>query len=185
MCARAEVALVGGGNSAGQAAVYLSQHAAKVSVLVRGPSLAASMSSYLIERIAATGNIELCPHSELTQLHGEPGQPLEAVSWRSGKDGRAVQHAVRNVFLFVGADPETTWLAGCGVQLDAHGFVATGAAAIQPGQARPPGALESSVPGVFAVGDVRSGSIKRVGAAIGEGAAAVAAIHQHLAALQR
>jgi thioredoxin reductase (NADPH) len=180
MCAQTEVALVGGGNSAGQAAVFLSQHAAKVYMLVRGPSLAASMSRYLIDRIEAAPNIELRPHTELTQLHGELPGGLSAVTWRERKEGVEEQRPLRNVFLFVGADPETAWLANCGVRLDAHGFVLTGPAAAP--HAVNKAALEASVPGVFAVGDVRSGSVKRVGGAIGEGAAVVAAIHQHLAA---
>jgi thioredoxin reductase (NADPH) len=180
MCAQTEVALVGGGNSAGQAAVFLSQHAAKVHMLVRGPSLAASMSRYLIDRIEAAPNIELRPHTELTQLHGELPGGLNAVTWRERKQGVEEERPLRNIFLFVGADPETAWLANCGVRLDAHGFVLTGLAAVPSAATKAP--LEASVPGVFAVGDVRSGSVKRVGGAIGEGAAVVAAIHQHLAA---
>ena len=187
MCAQSEVVLVGGGNSAGQAAVFLAQHAARVSMLVRGPNLAASMSRYLIDRIQATANIELCPQSELTRLHGDATQGLAAVSWRDGTKGVEMEQAIRHVFLFVGADPETDWLAGCGVAVDAHGFVLTGqAASAAPGAAPTwsPSGLETSVRGVFAVGDVRSGSVKRVGAAIGEGAAVVAAIHQCLASRQ-
>ena len=175
MCQQTEVVLVGGGNSAGQAAVYLSQHASKVHMLVRGPSLAASMSQYLVDRIAAAPNIALCTHASLTQLDGAPGQPLQGVRWRMGDE--EVAHTLANVFLFVGADPETGWLDGCGVLLDRLGFVLTGTAA------QAPAALETSVPGVFAIGDVRAGSTKRVGAAIGEGAAVVAALHQYLAAL--
>jgi len=181
ICAGTEVALVGGGNSAGQAAVFLAQHAAKVSMLVRGPSLAASMSRYLIDRISATPNIELLPHTELTRLHGDTLNGLAAVSWRDHRAGIEHEQPVRNVFLFVGAEPETAWLDGCGVAVDSHGFVLTGAAAARAdGRAAAP--LESNLPGVFAVGDVRSGSVKRVGGAIGEGAAAVAQIHQYLAA---
>ena len=180
MCSGAEVILVGGGNSAGQAAVFLSQQSAKVNVLVRGPSLAASMSRYLIDRIEATPNIELRPHSEVTQLHGDAAEGLAAVTWRDHRRDIEQQVPVRNVFLFVGAEPETQWLEGCNVAIDKHGFVLTGALAASPGHA--PAPLETSVTGVFAVGDVRSGSTKRVGAAIGEGAAAVAMIHQHLAA---
>jgi thioredoxin reductase (NADPH) len=183
MCSQTEVVLVGGGNSAGQAAVFLSQHAAKVNVLVRGPSLAASMSRYLIDRIEATPNIELQPHTELTQLHGEALTGLSGVTWRNRQTGDEQRKDLRNVFLFVGADPETTWLKGCDVAVDPHGFVLTGAAAAGRPDGKPAAPLESSVPGVFAVGDVRSGSVKRVGGAIGEGAAAVAQIHQHLAAL--
>jgi len=178
MCSRAEVALVGGGNSAGQAAVFLSQQAAKVSILVRGPSLAASMSRYLIDRIENAPNIELCPFTELVALRGDPAKGLDGVTWRDRQNGLDEECSVKHVFLFVGADPETTWLEGCGVMVDEHGFVCTGVAV----EGRRTAALETSVPGVFAVGDVRSGSVKRVGGAIGEGAAAVASIHQYLAA---
>jgi thioredoxin reductase (NADPH) len=181
MCANAEVALVGGGNSAGQAAVFLAQHAAKVFVLIRGPSLAASMSRYLIDRIGAAPNIALRPHTELTQLHGDVAQGLTAVSWRDLNTNIEEKRAIRHVFLFVGADPETKWLRGCGVALDSHGFVVTGQATAGESAANVPAPLESNVRGVFAVGDVRSGSVKRVGGAIGEGAAAVAQIHQYLA----
>lgn len=182
MCAQTEVALVGGGNSAGQAAVFLSTHASKVHVLVRGSGLAASMSRYLIDRIEATPNIELRPHTEMTQLHGDAVAGLSGVSWRNHHAGTEEHTAIRNVFLFVGAEPETRWLEGCNVRVDRSGFVLTGAAASVRQDGPQPAPLESSVPGVFAVGDVRSGSVKRVGGAIGEGAAAVAQIHQYLAA---
>jgi len=178
MCSGTEVVLVGGGNSAGQAAVFLSEHASKVHVLVRGPGVAASMSRYLIDRIDATPNIEIHPHTQLTQLHGELPDGLTAVTWRNSRKVLEEQRPMRHVFLFVGADPETDWLNSCGVALDSHGFVLTGNAcsSVAPGVT----SLESSVPGVFAVGDVRSGSVKRVGAAIGEGAAVVALIHRYL-----
>lgn len=181
LCAQQEVALVGGGNSAGQAAVFLSQHAAKVNVLVRGPSLAATMSRYLIDRIEATPNIELHPHTELVSLHGDPASGLNGATWRCRLTGDEEQCPTRNIFLFIGAVPETDWLEGCGVSVDKHGFVLTGEAARGGFPARPAAALETSVSGVFAVGDVRSGSVKRVGGAIGEGAAVVALIHKHLA----
>jgi thioredoxin reductase (NADPH) len=181
MCAQQEVALVGGGNSAGQAAVFLSQHAAKVNILVRGPSLAATMSRYLIDRIEAASNIELHPHTELMQLHGDPATGLNGATWRCRQTGLEEDCPTRNIFLFIGAVPETDWLEGCGVVVDKSGFVLTGEAARKGFPAKPVAALETSVPGVFAVGDVRSGSVKRVGGAIGEGAAAVAQIHQHLA----
>jgi thioredoxin reductase (NADPH) len=180
LCAQQEVALVGGGNSAGQAAVFLSRHAAKVNVLVRGPSLAASMSRYLIDRIEATPNIELHPHTQLVKLNGDSGEGLTGARWRCQTTGDEHDCAARNIFLFVGAEPETSWLDGCGVSVDKHGFVLTGDAASSGFPARPSAALESSVQGVFAVGDVRSGSVKRVGGAIGEGAAVVALIHRHL-----
>ena len=179
-CAQQEVALVGGGNSAGQAAVFLSQHAARVHMLVRGPSLAASMSRYLIDRIEATPNIELRPHAELAQLHGELPGGLAGVSWRDRRSGREEERALRHVFLFVGAEPETRWLDGCGVAVDKHGFVLTGASVGTTTDGFEPAPLETSIPGLFAVGDVRAGSVKRVGGAIGEGAAVVAQIHHHL-----
>jgi thioredoxin reductase (NADPH) len=180
MCTQSEVVLVGGGNSAGQAAVFLAESALNVHMLVRGPGLAASMSRYLIDRIEATANIELHPHTQLTELHGDLPSGLAAVTWRDGRTGLEEQRPIRHVFLFVGADPETDWLDGCHVARDANGFVLTGNACAShtPGALSAP--LESNVPGVFAVGDVRSGSVKRVGGAIGEGAAVVALIHQYL-----
>jgi thioredoxin reductase (NADPH) len=181
LCAGEEVVLVGGGNSAGQAAVFLAQHARKVLMLVRGPSLAASMSRYLIERLEAAGAIELRYHSEVTALHGDNTQGLTGVTVRDNQSGKEEQRATRNVFLFVGADPETSWLEKCEVALDGHRFVRTGKDVEGRAPERQPLPLETAVPGVFAVGDVRCGSVKRVGGAIGEGAAAVAQIHQHLA----
>jgi thioredoxin reductase (NADPH) len=182
LCSALEVALVGGGNSAGQAAVFLSRHAARVHMLVRGPGLAATMSRYLIDRIEHTANIELRPHTELSGLHGDGPGGLAGVSWLDRHTGTEERRPLRHVFLFVGAEPETGWLAGCGVAVDAHGFVRTGPGLGALADGFEPAPLESSVPGVFAVGDVRSGSVKRVGAAIGEGAAAVAQIHRYLAA---
>jgi len=184
MCAQSEVILVGGGNSAGQAAVFLAGYAAKVLMLVRGPSLAASMSRYLIDRIDATPTIELRPNTVLTQLHGDPVAGLAAVSWHDRRAGLTEQRPIRHVFLFVGAEPETDWLIGCRIGLDAHGFVLTGRPAASYANGQEPAPLESNLPGVFAVGDVRSGSVKRVGGAIGEGAAVVAMIHQRLAVSQ-
>jgi thioredoxin reductase (NADPH) len=177
LCAGEEVILVGGGNSAGQGAVFLSGHASKVRMMVRGPGLAESMSRYLIDRIAAAPNIELMTETELVALSGAAGGNLEGVRWRDRGAGREIEAAVRNVFLFVGADPATEWLQGC-VALDKAGFVITGVGLVNGGPASSP--LESSVPGVFAVGDARSGSVKRVGGAIGEGAQVVAAIHNFL-----
>ena len=178
LCAGEEVILVGGGNSAGQGAVFLSGHASKVRMMVRGPGLADSMSRYLIDRIAATANIELMTETEIVALSGAAGGALKRVRWRDRRDGRETEGAIRNVFLFVGADPATEWLQGC-VALDKAGFVMTGVTPANGASALSP--LESSVPGVFAVGDVRSGSVKRVGGAIGEGAAVCAAIHKFLA----
>jgi len=172
LCARQEVALVGGGNSAGQAAVFLAPHVERVHVLVRGDGLAETMSKYLIERLAATPNVTIHPRTEVTELHGDEQRGLSAIGWHCRDTGADERCDIRHLFLFIGADPETGWLAGCGIGLDARGFVLTGAGS---------DALETSVPGVFAVGDVRSGSVKRVGSAIGEGAAVVAQIHRHLA----
>jgi thioredoxin reductase (NADPH) len=183
LCAGEDVALIGGGNSAGQAAVFLANHASKVHMLIRGQGLAASMSRYLIDRITATSSIELHSNTEVTQLFGDAGARLASISWREGRAGVEATYLVRNLFVFVGADPETEWLRGSGVVLDAHGFVVTGRP-VQTTDARPPMALESSVPGVYAVGDVRSGSVKRVGGAIGEGAAAVALLHERLSRLR-
>ncbi len=178
LCAGEEVIVVGGGNSAGQGAVFLSGHAAKVRMMVRGPGLADSMSRYLIDRIEATSNIELMTETEIVALDGPVEGGVERVRWRDRKNGAESEAPIRNVFLFIGADPATEWLAGCGVEVDKAGFVVTGA---HCSAAAPLSPLQSSMPGVFAVGDVRSGSVKRVGGAIGEGAAVVAAIHGFLA----
>src|SRR5260221_6478389 len=176
MCAGEEVVLVGGGNSAGQAAVFLSGYAAKVWMLVRGPGLAASMSKYLIDRIAATPNIELLTRSEIVGLAGSRQSGVESVTWRNGEAGRDETRAIRHVFLFLGADPSTQWLKDCDVAVDDRGFVTTGEDLTLP--------LQTSVPGVVAIGDVRAGSVKRVGGAIGEGAPVVAQSHSLLAALR-
>src|SRR2546430_1997269 len=179
LCANQDVILVGAGNSAGQAAVFLSGHARKVFMVIRGGGLGASMSRYLIERIEATPNIELIFNAEVVGLEGIDGVALERVRWRSRLSPEVFTMDIRNLFLFVGADPATGWLDGCGVTLDRGGFVVTGAQSEQ-NQGRPVPPLETSVPGVFAVGDVRSGSVKRVGGAIGEGAQVVAALHGFL-----
>jgi len=177
LCRGEEVVLVGGGNSAGQAAVFLSAHAAQVTMLVRGAGLAATMSRYLIDRIEAAPNIRVLARQELTELEGDAAGHLADVAWRDRDSGETTRRPVRNVFLFIGASPETAFLAGCGMELDRAGFVVTG------GEGR--GEHESSLRGVFAVGDVRAGSTKRVGAAIGEGAAVVAALHRFLEAQAR
>jgi thioredoxin reductase (NADPH) len=181
LCAGTPVVVVGGGNSAGQAAVYLAGHASHVYVAVRGPTLAASMSRYLMDRVSSIPNVEVLVDTELCELDGDPVGGLTGVAWRCRRDGRQSHQPVRNVFLFVGAEPEAEWLRGCGVAIDPKGFVLTGDAVERPGREKA-AALETSVPGVFAIGDVRSGSVKRVGAAIGEGAAAVSMIHRRLAA---
>jgi thioredoxin reductase (NADPH) len=180
LAAGEEIVLVGGGNSAGQAAVFLSTHAAKVRMLVRGDGLAQSMSRYLIDRISNTPNIELMAQTEIASLHGNADTGLERVRWRNRQTGAETESAIRNVFLFIGAAPATDWLAGCGVEVDKAGFVITGAKRCEFAAQGLGNALESSVPGVYAVGDVRSGSVKRVGAAIGEGAQVVNALHGFL-----
>ena len=172
-CRQEHVALVGGGNSAGQAAVFLAGFAAKVSMLVRDDGLETTMSRYLIDRIEATANIEVLTRTEIVALAGGPGSRLERVRWRRARTGEETELPIRNVFLFVGVEPATGWLEGCGVALDAEGFVRTGSGDHQ----QRPLPMESNVLGVFAVGDVRSGSTKRVGGAIGEGAAVVPQLH--------
>jgi thioredoxin reductase (NADPH) len=185
LCRNEEVALVGGGNSAGQAAVYLSHYAKKVWMIVRGPSLSESMSQYLIDRIAATANIELLTCTEIVGLWGKEQGQLEGIRWRDRRTGVEVEKTIRNVFMFIGAEPATEWLSDCNVSLDSKGFVQTGTN-IPPDDllsadgASRPASLESNVTGVFAVGDVRSESVKRVGAAIGEGATVVQQIHAFL-----
>jgi thioredoxin reductase (NADPH) len=179
LCAAQDIVLVGGGNSAGQAAVFLSGHARRVNMVIRGGGLGASMSRYLIERIEAASNIELIFNTEIVGLEGTKDVALERVRWRSRLSGEESGIDIRNMFLFVGADPATGWLDGCGVKVDRAGFVLTGAQC-RPGEDQLASALETSVRGVFAVGDVRSGSVKRVGGAIGEGAQVAAALHGFL-----
>jgi thioredoxin reductase (NADPH) len=172
LCGGQEVALIGAGNSAGQAAVYLASHVRKVWLIVRGESLEATMSHYLVERIKAQPNIEILTSTEVVALEGHEGD-LERVSWRDRGSDEGRTHPIRHLFLFIGADPNTDWLARCGVALDSKGFVRTGG---EHGRH----ALETNRTGVFAIGDVRSGSVKRVAAAVGEGAQVVAALHAYL-----
>ena len=174
LCAGQEVALVGGGNSSGQAAVYLAGEVAKVWMLVRASGLEASMSRYLVDRIAGLPNVEVLPQTEVVGLEGHDGV-LEAMRWRHVRSGEETRRAIRHLFLFIGADPCTSWLTGSGVALDAKGFVQTGA---DIGDGRR--LLETSRSGVFAIGDVRAGSTKRVAAAVGEGAQVIAAVHAFL-----
>jgi thioredoxin reductase (NADPH) len=183
-----EVVLVGGGNSAGQAAVFLASHASRVHMLVRGDGLAESMSQYLVDRIAASERIVLHTGAEVVRLQGERAG-LNGVTWRLRASGQEQALNTRYLFLFVGAVPNTGWLNGCWVELDRYGFVLTGhnidqEALSQAGWAgdRQPAPLETSIPGVFAIGDVRAGSVKRVAAAVGEGAAVVAQLHTYLSA---
>jgi len=178
LCRNENVALLGGGNSAGQAAVFLASHARQVRMLVRGPSLSRTMSHYLIDRIAASANIEVLCDTEVVDLLGTADQGLQGVRWRNRRTGAEEEHAMAHFFLFTGADPAASWLAGCGVPLDDKGFIRTGADVGSIDRDLLP--LETGVEGIFAVGDVRSGSVKRVGAAIGEGAAVVAQLHTFL-----
>ena len=181
LCRGEEVALVGGGNSAGQAVVYLASHARHVHVLIRAKGLGASMSRYLIDRIASLPNVTLHGETEIASLHGKDGA-LESVECRTATGSLTL--SAKHLFLFTGADPKTDWLEGCRVATDAKGFVVTGMAgadSLRYGVM----SLETSVPGVFAIGDVRSASIKRVAAAVGEGAAVVAQIHSSLSERQR
>jgi thioredoxin reductase (NADPH) len=175
LCAGQEVALVGAGNSAGQAAVYLASRAAKVWLLVRGRDLASSMSRYLVDRIAALQNVEVRTKVEVGRLEGSDGI-LESVTWRRTGSGEEERRPIGHLFLFIGAMPNTEWLSGSGVALDPKGFVLTGGEAADDRHA-----LETSLEGVFAIGDIRSGSVKRVAAAVGEGAQVVAALHTCLA----
>jgi thioredoxin reductase (NADPH) len=184
-CRQAEVILVGGGNSAGQGAVFLSTYARKVYMLLRGASLHEHMSRYLVDRIKATPNIEVLTQTEIVALLGSPESNLERVRWRHNPTGQETEKPIRNVFVFIGADPATEWLRDSGVILDGKGFVLTGPDAViggpaAPGADRHPMSLETSQLGVFALGDVRSGSVKRIGAAIGEGAEVVAQLHAFL-----
>lgn len=173
LCGGQEVALVGAGNSAGQAAVYLASHVRKVALLARGGSLDATMSRYLVERIRAQPNIEVLTETEIEALEGDQGN-LGSIRWRNRASGEETTRPIRHLFLFIGADPNTDWLAHCNVALDTKGFVRTGT---DIGS----GLMETSRSGVFAIGDVRSGSVKRVAAAVGEGAQVVAALHAYLA----
>ncbi|MCP5426526.1 MAG: FAD-dependent oxidoreductase [Gammaproteobacteria bacterium] len=176
LCANQEVALVGAGNSAGQAAVFLAGHARKVWLLARR-ELSETMSRYLIDRIAAQSNIEVLTRTEASALHGADGQ-LQSVTWTHRATNEATERPVRQLFLFIGAEPNTDWLASSGIALDEKGFVITGPTA---GKGRHP--LETSRAGVYAIGDVRCGSTKRVAAAVGEGAQVVAAIHARFSQL--
>ena len=171
LCAGQEVALVGAGNSAGQAVVYLSQHVKKVWMIVRGQSLEATMSQYLVERIKSLPNVEVLTRTEICGLEGEDGT-LQSVRWKNRDTGAESLHAIGHLFLFIGAEPNTDWLRDSGVALDGKGFIITG---------NDRHALATSRDGVFAIGDVRSGSIKRVAASVGEGAQVVAALHAFLA----
>ncbi len=180
LCAGEEVALVGGGNSAGQAVVFLAPKVKTLHLIIRGQSLEASMSSYLIERIAALPNVEIHTGTEVCGVEGDKTSGLSGVVFHDRTSNTEHTCPVRHLFLFIGADPNADWLGGC-VSVDPHGFVVTGAGEghRESGTALP---LETDRPGVFAIGDVRAGSTKRVAASVGEGAAVVSQIHAYLAA---
>jgi thioredoxin reductase (NADPH) len=184
LCGGEEVIVVGGGNSAGQAAVFLAETTKRVHMLVRSAGLAESMSRYLIRRIEETATIALRPYTEIVGVEG--GDHLEFVRWQNNQTRQTEEHKIRHIFVMTGADPNTSWLDGC-VALDDKGFIKTGldlspdnlSAAGWP-LTRQPYLLETSLPGVFAVGDVRGGSIKRVASAVGEGSTAVSFVHKVL-----
>jgi thioredoxin reductase (NADPH) len=187
-CEGEQVAVVGGANSAGQAAVFLSQSAHHVHMLVRGAELSSTMSRYLIQRLTENSNIELHFNTEIVALEGESS--LRRIAWRDSATGVVSTHDIQHLFLMTGASPRTEWLRGC-VALDDKGFILTGRdldAAAPPGEykwplARAPQMLETSLPGVFAVGDARAGNVKRVASAVGEGAISVHMVHRVLAEL--
>ena len=184
LCGGEEVIVVGGGNSAGQAAVFLAQTAKRVHMLVRSTGLVATMSRYLIRRIENTPTIILRPQTEIVAVEGS--DHLNSVYWRNNQTGKTEKHEIRHIFVMTGADPNTSWLNGC-IALDSKGFINAGpdllpenlSAAGWP-LARQPYLLETSLPGVFAVGDVRGGSIKRVASAVGEGSIAISFVHKVL-----
>jgi len=185
LCAGEEVVVVGGGNSAGQAAVFLAQTTRRVYMLVRSDGLAKTMSLYLIRRIEQTPNIELHSNTEVVALGGN--DHLERVTWRNNQTGQTASHDIAHLFSMTGAVPNSSWLNGC-VTCDQIGFIKTGLdlttadlAKAQWPLKRPPFLLETSMPGVFAVGDIRGGSVKRVASAVGEGSIAVSFVHQALA----
>ena len=188
LCGTDEVAVVGGGNSAGQAAVFLSQTASKVHVLVRSGELSSTMSRYLIQRLTENPRIELHFHTEITALEGN--SHLERVTWRNKQTGETSTQDVQHVFIMTGASPRTDWLRGC-LALDDKGFILTGrdleGAPVNGNPRWPldrvPQMLETSLPGVFAVGDARAGNVKRVASAVGEGAISIHMVHRVLAEL--
>jgi len=199
LCEKEDIIIVGGGNSAGQAAVYLSQTAGKVHILVRSGQLSDTMSRYLVQRIEENPAIEIHYHTEVVGLEGK--SHLEKVTWKDKTSGKTSTHDIRHVFIMAGASPRTEWLRGC-IALDNKGFILTGRDLETPGGtadgtntsngngnanlptwtlARSPLMLETSMPGVFAVGDVRSGNVKRVAAAVGEGSISISLVHRALA----
>ena len=174
LCTGEEVIVVGGGNSAGQAAVFLSRTAAHVHILVRASGLAATMSDYLVQRILQSPRITLHARTEITALEGN--ERLRSVTWTNRDTAKSVTRSVGNVFVMIGAEPNTEWLDGC-LERDAKGFVTTG----KDQQGQPlPSPYATTRQGIFAVGDVRSGSVKRVASGVGEGSVVIQAVHQFL-----
>jgi thioredoxin reductase (NADPH) len=174
LCGGEEVVVVGGGNSAGQAAVFLSRKARHVYIIVRGAALADTMSDYLVQRIATSSRISVHPYCEITRLAGDP--TLQEVGWTNVRTGEATQKSISNLFLMIGAEPNTDWLVGC-LTLDPKGFIVTGRDEDDRALASP---YATTRPGIFAIGDVRAGSVKRVASSVGEGSVVVQAIHQFL-----
>ncbi len=186
-CQGEDVYIIGGANSAGQAAMYFSKYARRVVMLVRSESLSSSMSQYLIDQIKQTPNIQVETRSRVIEVHGDTR--LEAISIHCGDSGETENVPANSLFVFIGAEPNTDWLAGV-VERDARGFILTGNDLVRDGRRpqgwpldRDPYLPETSVPGIFAVGDVRHGSVKRVASGVGEGSIAVQFIHQYLSAV--
>jgi thioredoxin reductase (NADPH) len=181
MCRDNEVAIVGGGNSAGQAAIFLAGFARHVYLVVRGAELARTMSRYLISRIEASREITVQTGTTIEALEGNAH--LERIRWRNAQTGSSETHEIHHLFLMTGADPNTAWLGGC-LALDAKRFIKTGAdIQTEWPLGRSPFPLETSLPGIFAVGDIRANSVKRVASAVGEGSMAVQFVHQILAGI--
>jgi thioredoxin reductase (NADPH) len=183
-CRDEDVYIVGGANSAGQSAMYFSRYARQVVMLVRAASLKASMSQYLIDQIKQTPNIRVKYNSSVTEAHGN--DHLEAISVHCAASGETNTYPTNSLFILIGAMPRTDWLDGI-IERDEHGFILSGKDLIRDGKPprgwnldREPGLLETSVPGIFAVGDVRKGSVKRVASGVGEGSVAISYVHQYL-----
>lgn len=186
-CRDLGVYIVGGGNSAGQAAMFFSQYASHVSILVRGEGLKTSMSQYLIDQIGATANVSVHPYTQIVEAHGSGN--LEQLTLLHSDTGQRETVPATALFIFIGAAPRTEWLEGV-VQRDRYGFIPTGPDLLLDGKRpagwpldRDPYLLEASIPGIFVAGDVRAGSVKRVASGVGEGAIAVSFIHQYLSKL--